>query len=242
VRMRSAWCRSMSRSSGATTMSPTWLFGATGCAVFYCKHEHKIKGTKGLEDPDAHDNQLHHPIISHDYRNGLVAECYWQGTSEYTSWFVVPESVAFYHEIGAELRERLPYETDAEAFAATGDGEPLVVARYNRRKAVWALTMLAEAWGTDIGTPLESVTALGMVRLPSSLLLHSADDALRFRHVVRQRYDIECIPFFNEQDRAAYIRIAAQIYNSPNDYIRLRDAVVALIASQHHDAAGIVQW
>jgi L-cysteine desulfhydrase len=219
-----------------------WMFGLTGTAVFHCKNAELLSGYHDPAIESPHPMQLHHPLVSHDYRTGFMNECRWQGTTESIAWFLVPEAVEFYNKLSSELRQRLVYASDDVCGASAPVTGDLVVARYNRRKVLWAAQMLASAWQTRIAEPLDCISSLAMIHLPASISVHSEADALRLRHCIRERFKIECVTFYDRKSGLAFIRLSAQVYNSPDDYYRLRDAVLAVATTQYTDDNGIVQW
>ncbi|GAB2218631.1 hypothetical protein Droror1_Dr00001857 [Drosera rotundifolia] len=58
-----------------------WLFAPPAVAFLYCRNAEKCDG----------DNDVHHPVVSHEYGNGLPVESAWIGTRDYSSQMVVPE-------------------------------------------------------------------------------------------------------------------------------------------------------
>ncbi|KAL4569707.1 hypothetical protein LXL04_025349 [Taraxacum kok-saghyz] len=58
-----------------------WLFCPPSVAFLYCKN------------PVL--SNLHHPVVSHEYENGLAIESSWIGTRDYSAQLVVPEALEF---------------------------------------------------------------------------------------------------------------------------------------------------
>lgn len=190
-----------------------WLFTPLSVAFMYCKSEH-------LSD-------LHHPIVSHNYQDGLSKECAWVGTRDYSAQLAVGNAIEFFKKFNGGIQ---------------------AVQDYNHFNVTSMGMMLAKAWETHCGTPPELCSSMIMVGLPNALSIHSHDDALNLRTRFRQDFRIEVpvyyaldtfpITFLELQDNCsgtscvtAYVRISHQIYNSLGDYIRLRDAVKLLVVN-----------
>ena len=63
-----------------------WFFCPPSIAFLYTRRN--LKGT----DPGS---DLHHPVVSHEYGNGLAVESAWIGTRDYSAQLVVPAAVEF---------------------------------------------------------------------------------------------------------------------------------------------------
>lgn len=180
-----------------------WLFCPPSVAFLYCR--------KSPISPD-----LHHPVVSHEYGNGLAIESAWIGTRDYSSQLVVPEVLEF-----------------IDRFEGGIDG----VRKRNHDVVVEMGQMLAKAWGTKLGSPPEMCPGMAMVGLPPSLGLASDDDALYLRTHLRDNFGVEVPIHYQEQkdgqiearNNTGYVRISHQVYNTHNDYIRLRDAINQLV-------------
>uniref|UniRef100_A0A0E0JHB8 Aminotransferase class V domain-containing protein n=1 Tax=Oryza punctata TaxID=4537 RepID=A0A0E0JHB8_ORYPU len=173
------------------------------------------------DDPIA--SQLHHPVVSHEYGNGLPMESGWIGTRDYSAQLVVPESIDFVNR----------FEGGIEGISSR-----------NHEKVIEMGTMLAEAWGTFLGTPPELCGSMVMVGLPGCLCVESDDDALRVRTMLRKDFMVEVPIYYNSRRVEAqemakdkngdavtgYVRISHQVYNVTEDYEKLRDAVNKLVA------------
>ncbi|XP_047059727.1 putative L-cysteine desulfhydrase 1 [Lolium rigidum] len=168
-------------------------------------------------------SQLHHPVVSHEYGNGLPMESGWIGTRDYSAQIVVPEAVNFVNR----------FEGGIEG-----------IRNRNHDKVIEMGNMLAEAWGTSLGSPPEMCGSMVMVGMPNCLGIESDDDAIRVRTMLRKDFKVEVPIYYNtrrleEQETATdnngdsvtgYVRISHQIYNVKEDYERLRDAVNKLVA------------
>lgn len=115
-----------------------WMFAPTTAAFFHCKSKHLPR--------------LHHPIISHLYGSGIVAECSWVGTRDYSALVAVPEAIKFVKDLTGSIED---------------------YSQQNHCKVVAMAEMLASAWGTHLGTPPEMCAAMAMIALPATLNISS---------------------------------------------------------------------
>ncbi|WCJ22607.1 Pyridoxal phosphate (PLP)-dependent transferases superfamily protein [Euphorbia peplus] len=184
-----------------------WFFCPPSVAFLYCRK----KGS-------AFD--VHHPVVSHEYGNGLPVESAWIGTRDYSSQLVVPSVLEFVNRF---------------------EGGIGGIMRRNHEKVVEMGKMLAESWGTSLGVPPEMCAGMIMVGLPSRLRITSQDDGLKLRSHLRKKYKVE-VPIHYQAPRddemgsknkdgsiTAYVRISHQVYNTPEDYYKLRDAIHKLV-------------
>ncbi|CAI9778838.1 unnamed protein product [Fraxinus pennsylvanica] len=185
-----------------------WFFCPPSVAFLYCR--------KSPLSPD-----LHHPVVSHEYGNGLAIESAWIGTRDYSSQLVVPDVLEFINRFEGGLEG---------------------IQNRNHDAVVEMGEMLAKAWGTNLGSPPEMCPSMVMIGLPSRLGVLSDDDALKLRTHLRDHFGLEVpIHFQMPRDgeiRAAdgdgcitgYARISHQVYNTLDDYVRLKDAVSQLLS------------
>lgn len=184
-----------------------WFFCPPSVAVLYSRKD-------VAED-------LHHPVVSHEYGNGLAIESAWIGTRDYSPQLVVPDVFEFVNR----------FEGGIEG-----------IMKRNHDAVVEMGEMLAKSWGTSLGAPPEMCPSMAMVGLPSSLGVLSNDDALRLRNCFRDRFGVE-VPIHYQPLRdeeagqrdesggfvTGYARISHQVYNTVDDYIKFRDAVNQLL-------------
>ncbi|KAJ4825561.1 hypothetical protein Tsubulata_006495 [Turnera subulata] len=139
-----------------------WFFCPPSVAFLYCKK------SKWFSD-------VHHPVVSHEYGNGLPIESSWIGTRDYSSQLVVPSALEFVNRFEGGI-----------------DG----IMKKNHEVVVKMGKMLAESWGTLLGSPPEMCVGMIMVGLPSRLSVASEDDALRLRSHLRDCYGVEVPIYF----------------------------------------------
>lgn len=178
-----------------------WLFCPPSAAFLYCKMSDAL-------------SDLHHPVVSHEYGNGLAMETAWIGTRDYSAQLVLPEVMEFVSRFEGGIKG---------------------IMKRNHEMVVEMAKMLAEAWGTELGVPPEMCASLAMIGMPSCLDIWSDSDALKLRKHLRESFKVEVpiyyrAPMEGEVDPiTGYARISHQVYNVVDDYIRLRDAVKKLV-------------
>lgn len=181
-----------------------WFFSPPSVALLYCRKS-------------CLSSELHHPVVSHEYGNGLAIESAWIGTRDYSSQLLVPEVVDFINR----------FEGGIEG-----------IRNKNHDAVVEMGQMLAKAWGTSLGSPPEMCPSMAMVGLPSCLGVLSVNDASRLRDHLRDQFSVE-VPIHYQPLKdgevgprdegggliTGYARISHQVYNTIDDYIKFRDAI-----------------
>ncbi|KAK4282687.1 hypothetical protein QN277_014033 [Acacia crassicarpa] len=157
---------------------------------------------------------LHHPVVSHEYGKGLAKECSWIGTRDYSPQLIVPAVLRFVNR----------FEGGIEG-----------IKKRNHDAVVEMGEMLAQAWGTHLGTPPHMCASLIMVGLPASLGITCDSDAIKLRTHLRDHFGIE-VPIYYRTPRdgevgsvTGYARISHQVYNKVDDYYKFRDAINQLV-------------
>ncbi|GAB4835596.1 Probable L-cysteine desulfhydrase, chloroplastic [Ancistrocladus abbreviatus] len=178
-----------------------WMFAPPSVAFLYCR--------KQLEFDD-----VHHPVVSHEYGNGLPVESAWIGTRDYSSQLVVPEVFDF-----------------LDGFEGGLDG----IMKRNHEKVVEMGDMLKIAWGTQLGCSPDMCSSMVMVGLPPALGIESEVDAMKFRTHLRVKFGVE-VPIYYRAPKegevscvTGYARISHQVYNTIYDYHKFRDVVNQLV-------------
>ncbi|RVW20002.1 L-cysteine desulfhydrase [Vitis vinifera] len=184
-----------------------WFFCPPSVAFLYCR-----------KSPLS--SEVHHPVVSHEFGNGLAIESSWIGTRDYSSQLVVPSVLEFVNR----------FEGGIEG-----------IMMRNHEIVVKMGEMLAKSWGTNLGAPPEMCASMIMVGLPSRLFISSEEDAMRLRSYLRQHHGIE-VPLHYQapsdveggpKDKdglvTGYARISHQVYNSFDDYCKFRDAINQLV-------------
>ncbi|KAK3026927.1 hypothetical protein RJ639_040333 [Escallonia herrerae] len=180
-----------------------WFFCPPSVAFLHCQ--------KSPVMPD-----LHHPVVSHEYGNGLAIESAWIGTRDYSSQLVVPEVLDF-----------------IDRFEGGIEG----IRKRNHDAVVQMAEMLAKAWGTNLGSPPDMCPSMAMVGLPASLGISSDTDASKLRTHLRDHFGVE-VPLHYQAPKengdkgsliTGYARISHQVYNTVDDYLKFRDAINQLV-------------
>ncbi len=144
---------------------------------------------------------LHPAVISHGYGKGFIAEFDWIGTRDPSAWLAVPAAIAFFESLGpARVRSR------------------------NHALAMAMAETLANAWGTELGASHELFAAMATIRLPGTRPASwEAGRELRRRLWTEHRVEVPIMPVGD----ALWARISAQIFNVPQDFVRLAKVIVA---------------
>jgi isopenicillin-N epimerase len=142
---------------------------------------------------------LHPTVISWGYPYGMTSEFDMPGTRDPSAALSSPAALAFMRELGEDaMRE------------------------WNHRVAFGAARMLTSHWGTEIPAPEAMFGCMVTVPLPARYGAGAdASNALKDALLFEDGIEAQISPF---QDRL-WLRIAAQVYNEPADYERLRDAI-----------------
>jgi isopenicillin-N epimerase len=180
-------------------------------ATYYAGNLHKWvcapKGAGYLWVAPRRQADIHPGTISHHLGEGLVWEFGWQGTRDVTPWLCAPDAIDF--------MERT-FGWDA-------------VRRHNHDLAAWVQALLCGRWGVEAGSPADGGLLGAMVTVPlpgDPTGQFETDRALQAR--LFEQYRIE-IPVMEWSDRW-WIRASCQVYNTPDQYETLADAVMELIA------------
>lgn len=145
----------------------------------------------------------HPAVISHGLGRGYTAEFDWIGTRDVTPWLAVAEAIAFCRRLGPDRMRA-----------------------WNHALAVEAATLLAQAWNTEAAAPPSMTGAMASVRLPLPPIADVAS-AVRLQVALRTRFQIE-VPML-WLDSELWLRVSAQVYNRPEHYRRLAEAVGRLV-------------
>lgn len=168
------------------------------------------KGTALLHVRPEHQSWIEPLVISHGFGTDFVSGFYWQGLGDFSSWLALDATLAFW-----DL---------ADLDAARLYGQYLVQDAAER---------LAEAWGTELGFPVELLGPMALVELPTLPMLGGAQDAqgCAYEHAEAVQNALFArrieVPIKALSGRL-YARISSHIYNYPEEYEVLRDAVLDL--------------
>ena len=186
-----------------TTLAPTWYVG--NLHKWVCAPI----GAAFLWTEEACRDRVHPAIISHGYTDGYAAEFDWQGTRDMSAWRLVPDVI--------DWMERQWGWASIRA--------------HNHALATWAHAHLVESWNSDPLTPLsgELLGSMAAIRLPEGPFEQRFGDPLELQRHLRHDFGIE-VPIMDWGGRWL-LRVSAQIYNRPDDYLALDRAVKSITAS-----------
>ena len=175
-------------------------------ADYYAANLHKWyfapRGTAILWARRELQAELHPQTISHGLGQGFHAEFDWTGTRDPSAWLAAPTGIEFHERLG-------------------GKG---LMAR-NRTLAHEMGRMLAQSWGTPLAAPESLFAAMTVVALPLAGAA-TQERAIEVRNHLSEVHKIGVA--VNAMSGRLWVRIAAQAYNEPSEYERLRDAVRSL--------------
>jgi len=178
-----------------------WVCAPKGAAFLYAR-----------EDRQA---ALQPAVISHGNnraRPGFTAfqdRFDWTGTFDPTAWLCVPAAIRWMGELlpggWRELRER------------------------NHQLAVKARKLLCEKWGVTAPCPERLLGSLATIPVPERFQTRPASGKIDAEQLaLYDRHGIE-VPWFRfGRPERRWLRVSAQIYNSPADYAFLADALETL--------------
>ncbi len=179
-----------------------WMCSAKGAAFLWVR-------------PDRRDG-VHHSVISHGYNGGwpsegglLHAQFDWTGTHDPTAWLTIADALAAVE-------------------AMHPGGWPGVKAAI-RELCLTGRDVLIEALGIEPPAPSDMIGAIASVPLPpagnsGSAIFDPLMAALRDRH----RIEVPVFTWPAPPDRV--LRISAHLYNQPDDYRRLAEALTTELA------------
>ena len=170
-----------------------WTCSLRGCALL------SVRPDRAAE--------IHAPIISHFFGEGLCAELDWQGSIDPTPWLLALEALAYWDHFGGWERIRA----------------------HNHELATQMHAMLCERLGLEPLSPLDGsmLGSMATIRVPDSLQ-PGADGrtAEAFQAVLLDRFGVE-IPVW-DLEGVRYTRISCHVYNEAADYEVLADALAEL--------------
>jgi isopenicillin-N epimerase len=187
--------------------------------TYYTANLHKWicapKGAAFLYVREDRQSELQPAVISHGNnrtRPGFTPfqdRFDWAGTFDPSAWLCVPEAIRWVGELlpggWRELRER------------------------NRQLAVQARTLLCQKWGVTPPCPEELIGSIATISLPERFQARRSSGKIDAEQLaLYDRFGIE-VPLcrFGEPERR-WLRVSAQIYNSPDDYEYLAEALERL--------------
>jgi isopenicillin-N epimerase len=180
-------------------------------ATYYAGNLHKWacapKGSAFVWVRPDRQSAIHPLVISHHLGEGFSREFWWQGTRDYSTWLSIPCALEFMAQLGWKK-----------------------VMNHNRAMAAWVQEMLCEAWGVEPISPIDGSMLGSMATVPlpapfdglTELQTQSLQQALYAEHQIE-------VPVVRWGDRT-FVRPCCQVYNSTDDYRRLAECILQLVA------------
>ena len=135
-----------------------------------------------------------HPLsISHRYGESLAAEFDWTGTRDFSAWLALPDALAFSQGLGDPARA------------------------YSHGLVVDATQRIARAWSTECDGDESLHASMMAVRLPPRLY-PSATKPVAERLQTEWLAKHGAVVAINPHSGALWLRLSAQVYNTPADY------------------------
>jgi len=165
------------------------------------------KGCAFLWTSPARRASTHPVVVSHHLDEGYVREFDWQGTRDLTPWMTAADAIAW-------LGRRFGWDA---------------LRRHNRELVRWAHAMLLERFASEPLSPRDGswLGSLASVPLPPRLA-RSAMPVDRIQAELSARHDIE-VPIIDWRGHRL-VRVSAQAYNEPRQFVALADALLELDA------------
>jgi len=200
------------RRLGATYYSANchkWICAPKGSAFLWVRRDRQA---------DIHPLTISHGATGeHPGRTRFRLEFDWTGTQDPTAWLSVPKAIDYMGKL-------------------VSGGWPALMAR-NRALALAARELLCAAAGTPPGCPEEMIGSLASVILPASPTVQTG---WRPRDPLQERlfndWKIE-VPIMRWPAQRV-LRISAQIYNTPEQYERLAQALREELAAERLRRSG----
>ena len=168
-----------------------WVSAPLGCAFLYA-------------DPSV-ASTIHPTVISHYLDEGFAEEFAWQGTRDYSTWFVAPEAIEALGALG-------------------GPGGWGAIRAHNHALTQHVHALLRDAWSVDAISPVDGSMLGSIVSVPApSALRERFETPLALQCHLFEAHDIE-VPIFAWDDQWL-TRPSAQLYNHVDEYVALASAV-----------------
>ncbi len=149
----------------------------------------------------------HPETTSHFHGHGFAKEFDWQGTRDFANWLAIPEAIKFVQ-----------------------NGYPGGISVHNHRLAVLAQQQLCTDFSTQPVSPLDGskIGSMATVELPAEIA-RAFPSASLFQARLYEHHHIE-VPVIDWGGKW-YVRVSAQAYNAPEDYLALSAAVASEVSA-----------
>ena len=148
---------------------------------------------------------IHPLVISNFLGEGFQREFLWQGTRDVTSWLAVEDAIAYGAGLGWDR-----------------------IRRHNHQMAVWVQQMLCDRWQVEPNSPRDGsmLGSMASITLPETVKRHFDDHRAIGAHLHSvHRIEVPVV----EWNGRWLIRPCCQVYNRPEEYERLAEAISELI-------------
>ena len=147
-------------------------------------------------------------VMSHGSGSGFVSDFIWTGCDDYSPFLGIRSAIKMWESLGLERCHC-----------------------YCIDLIKTATTLLTDGWDTELLVPLNMCARMALVSLPweRSRSRQASDADAKLVQDTLYQEKIEC-PVKLIQG-SLYVRISAQIYNTLEDYVKLRDAVIKMMQS-----------
>jgi isopenicillin-N epimerase len=140
-------------------------------------------------------------VASHDFAEGYQPAFDWTGTADPIPMLAVPAALDFWDALGWD-------EVRAEQRRLVGEGSRHV----------------AERLGTRVAIAEQFTAAMRLVELPRPL---SVDEGVALMHRMTTEHKVTA--YVTHHAGTSYVRVCGQLYNIPEHYARLADALTSLL-------------
>ena len=147
----------------------------------------------------ARQKDLHPTVISWGYEMGMAAEFDMLGTRDPSAWLASPEGIAFMRDLGLDAMRQ-----------------------WNHKVVCDAARVLTERWGTTIPAPEAMYGSMVTIPLPERFGT-TREAAMKLKDALL--YDEHIEAQVQEFKGRVVVRLAAQVYNEPADFEKLRVAI-----------------
>ncbi|WP_246001844.1 aminotransferase class V-fold PLP-dependent enzyme [Allorhizocola rhizosphaerae] len=164
-------------------------------------------GTALFRVSQAWRDRLNPLVVSHFHHNGYPANIEQQGTRDPSTWLAAPVGLTLFERFG---------ETEIQ--------------RHNAELAAYGQKVLGAALGVEAGElpdPGQGVS-MRIIPLPDRLIPDHQAAMLIRRRIADELATEVAINLWRDR---AWLRVSAQIYNSPDEYDRLADRLPAFLAA-----------
>eukprot|EP00041_Stephanoeca_diplocostata_P013089 m.225730 g.225730 ORF g.225730 m.225730 type:complete len:434 (+) comp19213_c0_seq4:127-1428(+) len=160
------------------------------------------KGSAVLWVPQARQNEIVPTVVSSEWRpDTFLNQFEYTGTRDYTPFVAMNAAMDFRERVGG-----------SEA-----------ITTYMHDLAAFATSHLVQVWGTESIAPASMQAAMANVRLPVT----DPEKASTLRDLLYEDYDIYIVVY--KRGDSWWTRLSAQIYVDKSDFVRLGEAVLALL-------------